>query len=108
MRKPENYVPVSLFLFTLILFTGLHCRKIENPSAPERDSSHLAKSSIQTSKSGCLTPPSGLINWWPGDGNTNDIQGNNNGTLQNDATFELGLVGQAFSFDGDGDFVSLP
>src|SRR5213593_2043987 len=48
----------------------------------------------------CVQPPSGLVSWWPGDGNANDIIGGNNGTLQNGATFAAGMVGQAFSFDG--------
>jgi len=29
----------------------------------------------------CISPPSGLVGWWPGDGNANDIIGGNNGTL---------------------------
>ena len=60
----------------------------------------------------CLPPPSGLVSWWPGDGNANDIIDLNDGTLQNGATFATGFVtsgnGQAFSFDGNGDFVSVP
>jgi uncharacterized repeat protein (TIGR02543 family) len=48
----------------------------------------------------CLPPPSGLVGWWPGDGNANDIIGGNNGTLQGSVTFVPGMVGQAFSFDG--------
>lgn len=53
----------------------------------------------------CTTPPSGMVNWWPGDGNANDIQDGNNGTLKNGASFAPGLVGQAFSFDGVDDSV---
>jgi hypothetical protein len=30
----------------------------------------------------CLAPPSGLVSWWPGDGNASDIQSGNDGTLQ--------------------------
>ncbi len=56
----------------------------------------------------CVPPPSGLVSWWPGDGNATDIQSGNSGTLQNGATFATGLVGQAFSFDGVNDFVSVP
>lgn len=56
----------------------------------------------------CVTPPAGLVGWWPGDGSANDIKGSNHGTLQNGATFAPGKVGQAFSFDGVDDFVSAP
>ncbi len=56
----------------------------------------------------CTPPPTGLVGWWPGDGNADDIQGANNGTLMNGATFATGEVGQAFSFDGLDDYVSVP
>ncbi|MDQ3773700.1 MAG: LamG domain-containing protein [Pseudomonadota bacterium] len=55
----------------------------------------------------CVQPPSGLVSWWPGDGNADDIQNGNDGTLQNGATFAAGMVGQAFSFDGVDDYVDL-
>jgi hypothetical protein len=56
----------------------------------------------------CVVPPSGLVSWWPGDGDANDIAGDNHGALQNGATFQNGMVEQAFSFDGVDDFVSVP
>ena len=28
----------------------------------------------------CAVPPAGLVSWWPGDGNADDIYGSNNGT----------------------------
>ena len=49
----------------------------------------------------CTPAPSGIVAWYPGEGNANDIQGNNNGTLHN-VTFAPGEVGQAFSFNGLG------
>lgn len=55
----------------------------------------------------CVPPPSGLVSWWPGDGDASDIQGSNHGMLQNGATFEPGMVSQAFSFDGVDDYVSV-
>jgi subtilisin-like proprotein convertase family protein len=55
----------------------------------------------------CVTPPSQMTAWYPGDGNASDIQGGNNGTLQNGATFAAGKVAQAFSFDGVDDSVSF-
>jgi hypothetical protein len=52
---------------------------------------------------------SGLIGYWSGDGNANDLSGNgNNGTLINGTTFVTGKVGQAFSLDGVDDLVEIP
>jgi hypothetical protein len=56
----------------------------------------------------CVQPPVGLVSWWPGDGNADDITGSNDGTLKNGATFARGMVGQAFSIDGIDDFVKVP
>jgi Tol biopolymer transport system component len=58
--------------------------------------------------SSCVTPPSGLLSWWDGDGNANDLMNRNQGALHNGATFATGLVGEAFSFDGVDDYVSAP
>ena len=41
----------------------------------------------------------GLISWWPGDGNANDLTNTNNGVLKGGATATAaGLVSQAFQF----------
>ncbi|MEP6699273.1 MAG: LamG-like jellyroll fold domain-containing protein [Verrucomicrobiota bacterium] len=53
----------------------------------------------------CVTPPPGMVSWWPGDGNANDIQDGNSGTLQNGVTFTSGEVNQAFHFNGSNQFV---
>ena len=50
--------------------------------------------------SGCIVPPPGMVSWWPGDGNTNDLMGGNNGTIAGGVTFVPGEVAQAFSVDG--------
>ena len=55
-----------------------------------------------------ILPPSGLVGWWPGDGNANDIVDGNPGTLLNGATFAAGMVEQAFSLDGVDDAVWIP
>ena len=49
---------------------------------------------------GCEPAPSGLVSWWPGNGNALDIQGGNNGTLEGGVTFATGEAGQGFSFNG--------
>jgi hypothetical protein len=55
----------------------------------------------------CVQPPPNMVSWWPGDGDPNDIQDGNNGTLQGGATFAPGEVGQAFSFNGTNQFVDV-
>ncbi len=59
------------------------------------------------SPAACVPPPSGMVGWWPGDGNAMDVVGGNNGTLQGGATYGTGEVGQAFSFNGTG-YASVP
>jgi lysophospholipase L1-like esterase len=57
----------------------------------------------------CVTPPAGLIGWWPGEGNANDIGGNDSGTLQGGVSASVaGVVGTAFSFDGTSGYVQIP
>jgi CSLREA domain-containing protein len=55
----------------------------------------------------CTTPPTKMQAWLPAEGNANDIAGPNNGTFAAN-TYAPGKVGQAFSFDGVNDNVSLP
>src|SRR5206468_12218446 len=55
----------------------------------------------------CTPPPPNMVAWYQGEGNANDIQGGNNGTLQNGATFAAGEVGQAFSLDGVDDQIFI-
>src|SRR5215471_2375658 len=54
----------------------------------------------------CTPAPSGLVDWWTGDGNANDIIGSNNGILVGGVGFAAGEVGPAFNFDGIGASVS--
>lgn len=57
----------------------------------------------------CDPAPSGLISWWPGDTNANDIASTNNGTLHGGATAgNPGFVGGAFLFDGTNGYCSIP
>src|SRR3990170_2981523 len=56
------------------------------------------------------TPPTDGISKWSGNGDGSDSIGTNDGNV-NGATFEAGLVGQAFSFTGvhaDGQHVEIP
>ena len=56
-----------------------------------------------------VTPTSaetGLVAYYPFDGDTSDHSGNGNDGTNHGATFVSGTSGQALSFDGADDFVS--
>lgn len=56
----------------------------------------------------CVAPPSGLVSWWPGNGNANDLVGGNHGSFNNGAAFGVGEVGQGFRFNGGSNNVRIP
>ena len=57
----------------------------------------------------CDPAPAGLISWWSGDTNANDIAGTNNGTLHGGATAgNPGIVGGCFVFDGTNNYCAIP
>jgi len=57
----------------------------------------------------CDPPPSGIVGWWPGDGDASDIYSTNTGTLGGGAIATTpGIVGTAFLFDGTNSYVSIP
>ena len=51
---------------------------------------------------------SNRLAFWRGDGDVRDVMGHQDGTMAGGATFAPGLVGQAFSFEGQGSYVNLP
>jgi hypothetical protein len=63
--------------------------------------------SVSTGTWPCVTPPSGVVSWWPGEGNADDAVGFNSGVLMNGAAFAPGLVGEAFDFNGTSAFVEV-
>jgi hypothetical protein len=56
----------------------------------------------------CVEPPAGLVSWWPGDGNTDDVFAGNDGTILGGMGFADGMVGEAFNLDGVDDGVEVP
>ena len=64
---------------------------------------------LDLSAATCSPPASGIVGWWPGEGNANDFIGTNNGTFVGGATANAaGVVGTAFSFDGTNSYVQFP
>jgi subtilisin-like proprotein convertase family protein len=53
--------------------------------------------------------PLGIVSWWPGGGDADDIIGTNNGTLSpSGASYGTGTVGLGFRFDGTNGYVQVP
>ena len=53
------------------------------------------------------TATSSLVSWWQAEGNANDAEGNNPGTLVGNVTFDSGKIGEAFDFSGGG-YIEVP
>jgi uncharacterized repeat protein (TIGR03803 family) len=49
---------------------------------------------------GCLTPLSGLADWWPANGDAVDVIGGQNGNISAEVGFSVGKVVYAFDFPG--------
>jgi Tol biopolymer transport system component len=57
----------------------------------------------------CSPPTEGMVAWWDANGNALEKVNNLNGTPYNGATTTaIGNIGQAFSFDGNDDGISVP
>jgi hypothetical protein len=59
-----------------------------------------------SASSGCVAP-AGAISWWTGDCMAEDVLGLNHGVLTGNAIFGPGLIAQAFSFEAEGDGVTV-
>ncbi|HXG48666.1 MAG TPA: LamG-like jellyroll fold domain-containing protein, partial [Methylomirabilota bacterium] len=56
----------------------------------------------------CAAPPSGLVAWWPGQGNAMDLAGNSDGTATGGVAYASARVGQGFQFNGTNAAVLVP
>jgi len=63
---------------------------------------------VLTSAPSCDPAPTGLVSWWSGEGNANDIVGANNGIAASGLTYTSGEVGQAFNLNTINDNFYVP
>lgn len=89
MKRRQTIPLIALVFSGLILMPG--CNLADVSTASEGTSTYAAKASSQTS---------GLVSWWPAEGNADDVQDGNDGTLHGGVSFVSGQVGLAFRFDG--------
>ena len=67
----------------------------------------LAETGAPQARLACVPPPADLVSWWPGNGNPNDIAGQNNGEWVGTARYAPGVVGKGFRMKR-GSFVLVP
>lgn len=68
----------------------------------------VAAGMISNAAAGCFSTPTGVVGWWPGDGDANDLVSTNHGTLLGGATASaVGVNGNAFHFDGTNSYVQI-
>ena len=58
--------------------------------------------------SSCTPPSSGIVAWWSGEGNANDLIATNNGVPAGGISYANGEVGQAFVFNGSTSYIPVP
>lgn len=88
----KNYVLIFIGLGALLIMSVfLHSNQVK----------------ARNSDMNCATVPVGLISWWQGEGTGLDALVINNGTVGNGVTFVQGIVGNSFSFNGQG-YVTVP
>jgi hypothetical protein len=64
---------------------------------------------FQVLASSCASAPTGIVGWWPGEGDAKDVTRTNDGSLLGGASASVaGMVGSAFSFDGTNAYVEFP
>ncbi|MES2570990.1 MAG: LamG-like jellyroll fold domain-containing protein, partial [Verrucomicrobiota bacterium] len=63
---------------------------------------------VRVALSSPLAPPDGLVAWWPGNGNAQEMVAGNDGELISGTTFGSGKVSQGFEFDGLNDYIKAP
>jgi len=59
-----------------------------------------------TNGPGAVAPPPGMVDWWPAEGNANDLAGTNNGTPFGELSYGPGEVGLTFQFDGSTSYIN--
>ncbi len=68
----------------------------------------LSVLSLLTNAPGAILAPAGMVDWWPAEGNPNDLFGTNNATPYNGFSYTTGKQGLAFHFDGSTSYLAVP
>lgn len=106
-NSPVAFVAASS-LIGVLMFLVPHVAASEARGAAAPSGSLMPAAKALATTDSCVSPPPQMVSWWAGDGNANDIQDSNNGTLQGGTAFGAGEVGLAFDFNGSNQYVVIP
>src|SRR5262245_46967037 len=106
-KQTKNSIRRKLRSALAWILTGLGGFLILTSNFPWRIAPPVAAARAISQAGGCSQPPSGLVSWWPFDGNAKDFNVINHGTLSGNPQFGAGRVSQALSFDGVDDQVTV-
>ncbi len=80
-----------------------NCPDLSNTDQTDRDRDNTGDACDHDS---CAAVPSGIVSWWPGDGDAYDIAATNTGYFAA-STYSEAIAARGFSFDGIDDFVAV-
>ena len=107
-----GYTPPNGTTFQVLTYSSTSAafsqKNLTYPSGQFTDSATSTALTLTAGPSTCLTPPSGIVSWWRGEGNAVDSIGVNNGTLTGGATTSIGYVSSALTFNGTSAYVTVP
>ena len=95
--------PLAALPLTAILVVGSSAQLAAQP----RHFTQPGPSFNSDQANGCVAPPAGLVSWWPGDNNENDIVDGNNPSVVEAVSLVPGEVKNAFSFGTRG-YIEIP
>jgi subtilase family serine protease len=105
-----GYQPIVGNKFTVVTFPAASgaFASLDLPDGIVWQTDYAAANVSLTVLGACTPAPQGLAAWWPAEGTADEAVANRDGILRNGASFAAGRVGQAFSLDGQNDYVEVP
>ncbi len=104
----HRYLLIGASLIAFLLFMSVYFYAI-----PSQYTAHNSiTGAVSHDDLQCANVPAGMEAWWSADDAANryiDTSGNgHDGTPEGDTRVVSGFIGNAFSFDGDGDYITVP
>lgn len=108
MQRHHTSSRITLVVAVLFLAVGVSLGVFTRGVKPDRLLNGSVAGPVTTLES-CVTPPAGLVSWWPAENNAYDNRSVNFGSMENDASFSAGKVGQSFNLSrAKSQYIKIP